>query len=85
MTSTPFAELLWPVPRVLAWIAFRESACVEENWRAASQYPEQSAWPLREADPQGTLLRALENGSLRALGASVTWPELIQAGGRVEA
>jgi hypothetical protein len=74
MTSTPFAELLWPVPRVLAWIAFRESACVEENWRAASQYPEQSAWPLREADPQGTLLRALENGSLRALKDSKEWP-----------
>jgi hypothetical protein len=62
-----FAELVWPVPRVLAWIAFREEACIEENWRAAKWYPPQAAWPPRDGDPQGTLVCALQDGSLRAL------------------
>jgi len=62
-----FAELFWPVPRVLAWIAFREEAGIESSWRAAIFYPTQAAWPLRDAHPRGTLLRALQDGSLLAL------------------
>jgi hypothetical protein len=66
LRSAAFAELLWPTPRVLAWIVFRESVCVEEDWQAALQNPAQPGWPLRDTDPKDTLLRALQGGRLRA-------------------
>jgi hypothetical protein len=88
VASRPFTELLWPVPRVLAWIAFREIACVEEDWRAATEQP---TWPVRDTDPQGTLLRALQGNSIRALkdgkelapeawanAAGHNWPDDVQ-------
>src|SRR5262249_2425382 len=33
-----FGELFWPVPRVLAWIAFRNPQVIEADWKAAILY-----------------------------------------------
>jgi hypothetical protein len=63
-----FDELFWPVPQVVAWIAFRNPQMIEASVRAATWYdksPEGRA--LKDRNPQGTLLRALQDGSLQAL------------------
>jgi hypothetical protein len=67
MTAALLADLFWPVSRALGWIAFGDEARIEDSLRAATWCPAQAAWPLRDADPRGTLLRALQDGSLRAL------------------
>ena len=67
MTARLFADLFWPVSRALGWIAFRDEARIEDSLRAATWYAVQADRPLRDANPQGTLLRVLQDGSLRAL------------------
>jgi hypothetical protein len=67
MTAGLFADLFWPVLRALGWIAFRDEARIEDSLRAATWYSVQAERPLRDANSQGTLLRVLQDGSLRAL------------------
>ena len=63
-----FGELFWPAPHVLAWIAFRDPEMIETDWRAAKRYNKSSiGQSLKERNPRGALLRALQEGSLRAL------------------
>jgi hypothetical protein len=93
-----FAELFWPVPRTLAWIAFREQACLDNSlpvgpmplirdWIASRGEAPSAAWyatnavgPIRDTDPQGTLLRALQDGSIPALKDGKTLPREAWAG-----
>jgi hypothetical protein len=72
MTARLFADLFWPVSRALGWIAFRDEARIEDTLRAATWYSVQAARPLRDANPQGTLLRALQDGGLRDSGTANT-------------
>jgi len=62
-----FGELFWPVPRVLAWIAFRHEAAINASLAPATWYVTQAIWQIRDIDRQETLLRALQEGSLAAL------------------
>jgi hypothetical protein len=63
-----FGELFWPAPQVLAWIAFRNPQMIEASWRAAVRYDKSPiGQALKERNPRGALLRALQEGSLRAL------------------
>ena len=63
-----FGEPFWPVPRVLAWIAFRNPRMIETNWKAAIQYNTSPiGQALEDRHPQSALLRALQDGSLPAL------------------
>jgi hypothetical protein len=63
-----FAELFWPVPRVVAWIGFRTPDMIEADWRAAILYDKSPiGQSLKDRHPQGTLLRRLQEGRLRAL------------------
>jgi hypothetical protein len=63
-----FAELFWPVSRVLAWIAFRSPQMIEASVRSAIWYDKSpTGRALKDRNPNGTLLRALQEGSLQAL------------------
>jgi hypothetical protein len=59
-----FDDLFWPAPRVVAWIAFRNPQIIEASVRAAKRYDNKA---LKDRNPQGALLRALQGGSIQAL------------------
>ena len=68
VTARLVAEPFWPAPRVLGWIAFRDPQAIEANWKAATLHDSSPMAPaLRDRNPPGTLLRALQEGSLQAL------------------
>jgi hypothetical protein len=73
-----FGELFWPAPRVVAWIAFRNPQMIEASVRAARLY-DNSGRALKDRDPQGALLRALQQGSLQALRDGSALPREIWA------
>jgi hypothetical protein len=62
-----FAELFWPAERALRWIAFRDVTRIEDSLRSGTRYQGTSAEVPKDTDPLGTLLRAVQDGSLRAL------------------
>ena len=82
MAAKLFGEPFWPVPRVLAWIAFRHEAAINASLGAATWYVTQAMWPLRDIDREETLLRALQEGSLRALKDAKELPREFWAGAK---
>jgi hypothetical protein len=67
VTARLFDEVFWPVPRVLAWVAFRHEEGVGASLGDASWRVVQAAWQLRDPNRHETLLRALQDGSLTAV------------------
>jgi hypothetical protein len=58
-----FMAPFWSVATVLAWIAFRDVAWLEDSVRTARLYASPA---LRESDPAGSLTRALQWGRIAA-------------------
>jgi hypothetical protein len=82
VTARLFGELFWPVPRVLAWIAFRHEAAINASLGAATWYVTKAMWQLRDIDREETLLRALQEASLRALKDAKELPREFWAGAK---
>jgi len=66
-TARLFGELFWPLPRVLAWIAFRDEAAIIARRGTATWIVAKVMCQLRDTKSEETLLRALQDGSLAAL------------------
>jgi hypothetical protein len=54
----------WPISRVLRWVAWRDPLKINKEWKHLVFYP---AVDSQNDDPPPTLLRALQEGALRAI------------------
>jgi hypothetical protein len=75
-----FAEPFWPVPRVLAWIAFRHEWALPASLRPGSWFVRAAIWQVRDEDRERTLLRAIQEGRLPALKEGKELPREYWAG-----
>jgi hypothetical protein len=82
VTARLFGEPFWPIPRVLTWIAFRNEAAISASVGTATWYLTKVAWQLRDIDREETLLRALQEGTLRALKDAKELPREFWAGAK---
>jgi hypothetical protein len=61
-----YAAPFWPTARVLNWIGWRDAKLINKDWLLAQFYPSASGHRPRSNDPGAELLRALQEGKLRA-------------------
>jgi hypothetical protein len=61
-----FEETWWPIDRAINWVAFRDPGKIDSSWRHAIILYDKSKLPLKEPDPRGFLLRALQRGDVQA-------------------
>jgi len=63
-----YEEIFWPRERAFLWLAFRDPARFEDNFRPAMLSAHlRSLASLKDGNPRRTLLRALQEDKLRAI------------------
>jgi len=76
-----FEEPFWSWPRVARWLYFRDINRLNEGWWHLAEQPKGFPSPVRETDPNRTLMSELQTGRLRAFRDGDAVPREAWAGG----